>query len=79
MLNLQFTFFSTVLNINERCTLLSTSPKIYQKLLDSIDSSLTQALLFGNSSLNTSENKKLSTHQLIMFCQLRDSMDHFYE
>ena len=42
---------------NERCTLLDSSAKIDQKLLDSTDSSLSQTLLFGNSCFNTSDNR----------------------
>ena len=45
---------------NERCTLLNSLSKIdHNKLLNSTDTSLTQILLFGNSSFTTNDNTKI--------------------
>ena len=52
-------FLHCPLYSNERCTLLSSLSKIDHKLLHSIDTSLTQILLFGNSSFNTNDNTKI--------------------
>ena len=41
---------------NERCTFLNSLSKIYHKLFDSTDSSLTQILQFRNSSFTTNDN-----------------------
>ena len=49
---------------NERCTLISNLAKIDKKLLNSMDSPLTQALLFSNSSFNTSGNTKVITSKV---------------
>ena len=44
---------------NERCRLLNSLSKIDYKLLDSTDTSLTQILLFGNSSFTTNNNARI--------------------
>ena len=44
---------------NERCRLLNSLSKIDYKLLDSTDTSLTQILLFGNSSFTTNNNTRI--------------------
>ena len=44
---------------NERCTLRNSLSKTDHKLLDSTDTSLTQILLFGNSSFTTNDNTKI--------------------
>ena len=49
---------------NERCTLIGNLAKIDKKLLNSMDSPLTQALLFSNSSFNTSGNTKVITSKV---------------
>ena len=45
--------------VNERRTLLSTIRSFHGKLLDSTDYDLTQTLLFGNTSQNSSNNFKI--------------------
>ena len=52
-------FLHCPLHSNERCTLLNCLSKIDHKLLDSTDTSLTQILLFGNSSFTTNDNTKI--------------------
>ena len=44
---------------NERCTLLNSLSKTDYKLLDSTDTSLTQILLFGNSTFTTNNNTRI--------------------
>ena len=52
-------FLHCLLYSNERCTLLKSLSNIDHKLLDSTDTSLTQILLFGNSSFTTNDNTKI--------------------
>ena len=52
-------FLHSPLYSNERCTLLNSLSKVDHKLLDSTDTSLTQILLFGNSSFTTNDNTKI--------------------
>ena len=52
-------FLHCPLYSNERCTLLNSVSKTENKLLDSTDTSLTQILLFGNSSFTTNDNTKI--------------------
>ena len=52
-------FFHRSVYSNERCTLPNSLSKIDHKLLDSIDSSLSQTLLFGNSSFITNDDTNL--------------------
>ena len=52
-------FLHCALYSNERCTLLNSLSKIDHKLLDSTDTSLTQILLFGNSSFTTKDNTEI--------------------
>ena len=52
-------FLHCPLYINARCTLLNSLSEIDHKLLDSTNSSLTQTLLFRNSSLTTNDNTKI--------------------
>ena len=52
-------FLHSPLYSNECCTLLNSLSKIDYKLLDSTDTSLTQILLFGNSSFTTNDNTKI--------------------
>ena len=53
-------FLHCPLYSNERCTLLNSLSKIDHKLLDSTNTSLTQILLFGNSSFTTNDNTKIT-------------------
>ena len=52
-------FLHCPLYSNECCTFLNSLSKIDHKLLDSTDTSLTQILLFGNSSFTTNDNTKI--------------------
>ena len=52
-------FLHCTIYSNESCTFLNSLSKIDHKLLDSTDTSLTQTLLFGNSSFTTNGNKKI--------------------
>ena len=49
---------------NEHFTILSSLAKIDKKLLDSTDSPLTQALLCGILSFNTSDNTKIINSEI---------------
>ena len=50
-------FLHCSLYSNEHCIILNSLSKTDNKLLDSTDTSLTQILLFGNSSIAANENK----------------------
>ena len=52
-------FFQWPLYSNERCTLLNSLVNIDHKLLDNADFSLTQFLLFGNTTFNAKINTKI--------------------
>ena len=60
--------------VNERRTLLSTIGNINYKLLENTDSSLTQTLLFGNTSFVITDNTKIlnATINLILLTKRFD-------
>ena len=72
-------FLHCLLYSNERRTFLNSLVNIDHMLLDNADFSLTQILLFGNTTFNAIENTKIIILKIDLFCQLRDSMSHFYE
>ena len=59
---------------DKRVTLLSTLSKIYCKIIETNESSLTETLLFGSSLFHSKKDSLiLKTHPLITFHPLKDS------
>ena len=59
MLNVLLIFSSSLMYSNERRTFLNSLVNIDHTLLDNADFSLTQILLFGNTTFNAIENTKI--------------------
>ena len=64
---LQLFFLHYPLFDHKRITLLSILSKIYCKLIETYESSLTEALLFGNSLYDLKKTSLFLTHPLITF------------